>query len=300
MALIKCPECKKKISEHAGTCPNCGYRITPLEIQKIKKSNKQSNIVFWIIAIVILILFVNMCSDDTDSSYDNSNKTINKSSRIYTKYATVNLNVRKTPNVNSDIIKVLKPNEAVKTHNKLVNNFVEIINSKGKKAGWVSGKYLRNKKLTESQLEIFQKNNTQDKKDIIGSRGDDILSLEDSLLIEKISREVDSFFTPVLSAKDSIEVEKQFAELLRYYNQLMDFKTHSEFKYYGFGVGGPYNKWLTDVEMLRKSDKLLFVSKQVTFGDLLMLGLEYTSSHGKETKYSKYMHKLIDDAKKMK
>ena len=27
MALIKCPECKKKISDQCEKCPNCGYPI---------------------------------------------------------------------------------------------------------------------------------------------------------------------------------------------------------------------------------------------------------------------------------
>ena len=27
MALIKCPECGKQISDKAESCPNCGYRI---------------------------------------------------------------------------------------------------------------------------------------------------------------------------------------------------------------------------------------------------------------------------------
>lgn len=30
MALIKCPECGKNISENAKSCPNCGYEINTL------------------------------------------------------------------------------------------------------------------------------------------------------------------------------------------------------------------------------------------------------------------------------
>lgn len=33
MALIKCPECGKEISDKAGKCPHCGYPIE--EIEKI-------------------------------------------------------------------------------------------------------------------------------------------------------------------------------------------------------------------------------------------------------------------------
>ena len=32
MALIKCPECKKKISDVAEKCPNCGKTITEADI----------------------------------------------------------------------------------------------------------------------------------------------------------------------------------------------------------------------------------------------------------------------------
>lgn len=37
MALIKCPECKKKISDQCERCPNCGY---PIEVKKEPKENK--------------------------------------------------------------------------------------------------------------------------------------------------------------------------------------------------------------------------------------------------------------------
>jgi len=161
MALIKCPECKNKISEHAKTCPSCGYTITLLEIHQIKKENKQTNIAYWIIAIIALIVFINMCSDDTDSSYNNSNNTTTSSSRIYTKYSTANLNVRESPNTRSKVVKVLKPNEAVKTHNKLKNNFVEILNSNGSIVGWVSNKYLQNKPLSKSKITSLKEKKKQ-------------------------------------------------------------------------------------------------------------------------------------------
>lgn len=42
MSLIKCPECKKKISDTVSFCPNCGATITDhiKEQQKGKGSKK--------------------------------------------------------------------------------------------------------------------------------------------------------------------------------------------------------------------------------------------------------------------
>lgn len=42
MALITCPECSKQISEHALSCPNCGFQLTPEKIAEIKEKYKQS------------------------------------------------------------------------------------------------------------------------------------------------------------------------------------------------------------------------------------------------------------------
>ena len=49
MALIKCPECKKEISDKAASCPNCGCPIaddtsnqTPeKKVQTIEKTSKK-------------------------------------------------------------------------------------------------------------------------------------------------------------------------------------------------------------------------------------------------------------------
>lgn len=42
MALIKCPECRKDISDMASSCPSCGYELK----KKITDSKAKNNIVF--------------------------------------------------------------------------------------------------------------------------------------------------------------------------------------------------------------------------------------------------------------
>lgn len=43
MALTRCPECRKKISEHAQCCPNCvfSFKETDLELYKQKLEEKR-------------------------------------------------------------------------------------------------------------------------------------------------------------------------------------------------------------------------------------------------------------------
>jgi hypothetical protein len=48
MALIKCPECEKEISNSAKTCPYCGYRF--------KNYIKQKNIGTCLISIGVILL----------------------------------------------------------------------------------------------------------------------------------------------------------------------------------------------------------------------------------------------------
>lgn len=52
MALIKCPECGKEISDAAKSCPNCGYKIR----NKININNKKILIIP--VGVIILILCV--------------------------------------------------------------------------------------------------------------------------------------------------------------------------------------------------------------------------------------------------
>ena len=58
MALIKCPECKKKVSDQTNQCPNCGRTITDadkeLAIEQNKKSKKHKKIALIVIIVMLL------------------------------------------------------------------------------------------------------------------------------------------------------------------------------------------------------------------------------------------------------
>lgn len=75
--------------------------------------------------------------------------------------------------------------------------------------------------------------------------------------------------------------------------RLLAFKDKKDFKTYGFGRGGPYHKWLTDVETLRDSQPKgpthpVPLLLRAAPGDLIMLGMEYMQKH-RETDYTREM-----------
>lgn len=43
MALIKCPECGKEISDQAENCPNCGYPIKNQSTNNVNNNQQNSN-----------------------------------------------------------------------------------------------------------------------------------------------------------------------------------------------------------------------------------------------------------------
>ena len=53
MALISCPECRRRISETAESCPNCGYTRTLEEVTKIKEIRKKRS--KWIIGFLAFL-----------------------------------------------------------------------------------------------------------------------------------------------------------------------------------------------------------------------------------------------------
>ncbi|MFT6865914.1 MAG: DNA-directed RNA polymerase subunit RPC12/RpoP [Cyclobacteriaceae bacterium] len=81
MALIKCPECEKEISDKANSCPNCGYELNPKpkELKEPPKhKNDGSGCGTWIVVIgvIFLILYlIGSFSDDNSSSNSPSGST---------------------------------------------------------------------------------------------------------------------------------------------------------------------------------------------------------------------------------
>lgn len=45
MALVKCPECGKEVSNSAAVCPNCGYGIKKYYDEKKKENTNKENLI---------------------------------------------------------------------------------------------------------------------------------------------------------------------------------------------------------------------------------------------------------------
>lgn len=70
MALIACPECKKKISDITDSCPHCGYKLTPEKVAEIKKTEQQvqKGCGIGCLAIVIVLAFIYMIGSSSSDS----------------------------------------------------------------------------------------------------------------------------------------------------------------------------------------------------------------------------------------
>jgi hypothetical protein len=77
MALIKCPECGKEVSDEAGLCPHCGYEITEqnenLKEDKqevpIYKNRKYMGRLMCIVGCILLIVGITRITNDDYKFY---------------------------------------------------------------------------------------------------------------------------------------------------------------------------------------------------------------------------------------
>lgn len=111
---------------------------------------------------------------------------------------------------------------------------------------------------------------------------------EEIVTIEKVNIE---------DSVDSLKVEQIFDEFKLLYSELLSFKDETEFKKFGFSVGGPYNVWLKNVEDLKDNpDTKLLLEKGVLAGELEQLGFAYVSSNGEENETTEYFNKTFSEA----
>lgn len=66
MALLNCPECKKQVSEHALTCPNCGYTFKRGEATNLKSQQTKNKRIAWLLVIVFFFWLIGKCSSDSN------------------------------------------------------------------------------------------------------------------------------------------------------------------------------------------------------------------------------------------
>ena len=80
MALIKCPECDKDISNQTKSCPHCGYRLNA------KKNKENVKLVFFILGIILFIalfaIIVDLCTTTTDEYAERLEKSVSEYNAI--------------------------------------------------------------------------------------------------------------------------------------------------------------------------------------------------------------------------
>ena len=63
MALIKCPECEKEISDQAKYCPSCGYGLNSMSVEDKKNIKKIGLAIIGVaVAIVLIAVIYDACT----------------------------------------------------------------------------------------------------------------------------------------------------------------------------------------------------------------------------------------------
>ena len=93
MSLIHCPDCNKRISDNATSCPNCGCQLTPLKIAELKESQKKQRLyrnIGYVARAIILIILFRVCATSKmakDTTPISKPATIEENNPYLTKYA---------------------------------------------------------------------------------------------------------------------------------------------------------------------------------------------------------------------
>ncbi len=66
MALIRCPECNKQISETVESCPHCGYKFSSGETKKVKEKQGKFTVLGFVVIAVIIFVLIRLCSEGNE------------------------------------------------------------------------------------------------------------------------------------------------------------------------------------------------------------------------------------------
>lgn len=102
-------------------------------------------------------ILVSLCAGILSSCVQEQ-KQEQKYSNAHEMYTTSDLNIRKGPGTNFEILKTVRPNTALLTTDSISSNgFVMVLHSDRTKLGWVSKKFLRSEPVTLSKGEKREK-----------------------------------------------------------------------------------------------------------------------------------------------
>jgi len=147
------------------------------KVDYLKKTNKKKRIVqkkdtkkrfgclYLIIIGIIIGVILGILDDNTEEDKLESDQSSNTTNIDHLSedvnnvmYATTNLNFRKRPRLNSDVIKVLSPNEKTYVVSKSRNGFLKVQDDGSpRKTGYCSEKYLRETPLSKEELDELEK-----------------------------------------------------------------------------------------------------------------------------------------------
>ena len=76
MALIKCPECKREVSDQTTSCPHCGYKINGITNDTKNKIIKTILCALGIIiSIIVAIIIYDLCTVSLEEQEEKLYKT---------------------------------------------------------------------------------------------------------------------------------------------------------------------------------------------------------------------------------
>ena len=108
------------------------------------------------------------------------------------------------------------------------------------------------------------------------------------------SNKIDYIVKKQKTANENEDLEKSLAKFKELYEELLEFKSNTNFIEYGFGLGGEYNSWLQRVKKFQKShDSKTLINRGFFAAELTQLGLEYVKTKGSENKRTAYLNNLF-------